>query len=127
MREIIFKDVTSRNRRKEISVYEAVENDGVVAISERYSRYTLRRRVLVDNQDDLQSWIQTNIISQKPKLRRLDIMKSHNTRLAEDLYSYIAVGNFYVLTKNEVLSFIFTESFKIRFIDLCKARECNPY
>ena len=127
MREIVFKDTTSRRRRKEISVNEAVENDGVLALSERYSRFTLRRRIPITNQCDLKKWIEKNIAPEKPKIRRLNITKSRNSELAEDLYKYTALGNFYIVTQSEILSFIFVESFKIRFIDLCKAREHNSY
>jgi hypothetical protein len=99
MRDILFKELTSIDKRKRLfSICEAIEKDGILTKLERKSIYIIKEKEQIKE------------LKNPP---RISIFKVCNTQRQEERLSWKIVGNFYVATEEKVFYIIFIHSFKI--------------
>lgn len=99
MRDILFKELTSSDKRKRLfSICEAVEKDGILTKVERRSIYLIKEKEQIKELKDLP---------------RVSVFKVCNTQRQEERLSWKVVGNFYVVTEERIFYIIFIHSFKI--------------
>ena len=123
MREVLYKSLTSLNsRKKDISLREVFEKDGVTAKTERRCFYFIKDVSHLDDQQDLQKWLnlqnQTGLVNK----RHFYIMKEHKDDLGEDKLVCKIAGTFYAVVDQSVYTIAFLHSFKVRFMKSTMSR-----
>jgi len=117
MREILFKNLTSVNRRKkDIVLKEVFEKDGVHARTERRCFYFIKAVAHLDENKDLQGWINSHGNAAKVNKRHFHIMKEHNDKMGEDKVICKIGGTFYAIINKSIYTIAFLHSFKACFI-----------
>lgn len=115
MRELIFKNLTSGDRkRKDLFIAETVERNGVKTVSQRHSIYIVKGRNKFDSKKELILWKAKNKID--PTKRHIFVFKKRDTKLKKDTFVCDVVGKFYAIFKNSVYSVAFKHSFEIDFL-----------
>jgi hypothetical protein len=114
MRELIFKNLTSEDkRRRDLYISETLEKDGVKTVTQRHSIYVINSHNKFNSPKELMQW-QSNVPADN-KMRHIFICKKHDTKLKTDTFVCDVVGKFYAVIKNEVYSIGFKHSFEIDF------------
>lgn len=116
MREVIFKNLISENlRKKEISLSEIFERNGVVAKSERRCFYYIKKVSQMEDENDLKNWIVAQDDASGSHRRHFHIMKEHRDGTGEDKLICKIAGTFYAVMNRNVYTIGFLHSFKVRF------------
>jgi hypothetical protein len=117
MREVVFKNLTSVNaRKKDIFLREVFEKDGVVAKTERRCFYYITDIIHLDNQDDLQKWLDSQGNSGAAGKRKFYIFREHSDKHGEDRLLCKILGTFHVIVDNMVYAIAFLHSFRVVFV-----------
>ncbi len=115
MRELVFKNLTSEDkRRRDLYISETLDKNGVKTITRRHSVYIIGKRSKVKDEKELmQHKIQapTNTTN-----RHVFIFKKRKTKLKKDSCICEVVGKFYAVVKNDLYSVAFKHSFEIDFL-----------
>jgi len=115
MRELVFKNMTSKGRRrKDLFICETVEENGVKTVTQRHSIYIINGHNKFDSQKGLKEW-QDKVPVDYNK-RHVFIFKKRDTKEKKDSFICDIVGKFYAVVKNEVYSIGFKHSFEIDFL-----------
>lgn len=115
MKELVFKNITSGNkRRRDLFISETVEDHGVKTVTQRHSIYIIRNCTKFNDPKELMHWQKTSPINSNK--RHIFIFKKRNTKAKEDNFICDVVGNFYAVVKDEVYSIAFKHSFEIDFL-----------
>jgi len=115
MRELIFKNLTSENkRRKDLYISETLDKDGVRTITRRHSVYIIGNRNKVKDEKELMQHKTQNPINTTS--RHVFIFKKRDTKLKKDSFICDVVGKFYAVVKNDLYSVAFKHSFEIDFL-----------
>ena len=125
MREIVFKNLTSKDpRKKDVLIKEVYEKNGVVARTERRCFYFVRKMVRFDTADDLQSWIESQgSVEQDTGKRQFHILKEHNDdNGGGDKLVCKITGTFYAIFNNSVYTIAFLHYFKVYFMKASLAK-----
>jgi len=116
MREMVFKNLTSVNsRKKDITLKEMFERNGVMAKTERRCFYFIKDITHLQTYEDVQKWLNCkNDIAIAGK-RNFYIYKEHNDDVCEDKVMCKIAGTFYAVINKDVYTIAFLHSFKVRF------------
>jgi len=113
MREMIYKNLTSDNkRRKDLFISETTEKNGVKTVTQRHSIYIINGHNKFDDPKELAHWKNKAPVSAR---RHIFIFKKHDTKEKKDSFVCDVVGKFYAVIKNEVYSIGFKHSFEVDF------------
>ena len=116
MREILFKNLTSTNsRKKDITLKEVFENNGIIAKTERRSFYLVKDVRPLDEKKDIQKWLDSQKNTGLVGKRRFHITKEHSDALGEDRVICRITGTFYAVVNKRVYTVAFLTSFRARF------------
>ncbi len=116
MREVIFKNLTSlAHRKKDILLKEVFEKDGVIAKTERRCFYFIREIATLDEDKDLNKWLDSQDKTCAMNKRHFHIMKEHNEKISEDKLICKIAGTFYAIVDKKVYTIGFLHSFKMCF------------
>ncbi|MBU1853910.1 MAG: hypothetical protein KJ957_07700 [Candidatus Omnitrophica bacterium] len=116
MRELLFKNLTSKDKtRKDLYIAETVERDGVKTITRRHSVYIVEDHSKFKNPDGLK------INKAKAQLdstnkRHVFIFKKRDTKLKKDCFICDVIGRFFAVVDSEIYSIAFKHSFEIDFL-----------
>jgi len=114
MREVLFKHLTSLGaRKKDISLMEIFQKDGVVARTERRYLYFIREISHVYDEGEVQHWMEEQSKLAPPKRRHFHILKEHNDDLGEERLVCKVAGTFYVVIGRDIYTIAFLHSFKV--------------
>ena len=117
MREVLFKNLTSVNTgKKDISLREVFEKDGIVAKTERRCFYFIKEIKHLETETDLQKWLASKDVPKGATQRQFHIMKEHNDSNLEDKIICKILGTFYAVINRSVYTIGFMHSFKVRFV-----------
>lgn len=121
MREILFKNSTSQDhKRRAILVSEAVEGEGLQALSERRCVYVIKNKVHLGNPLDLINCVSHQEDNLEPG-RHLFIKRAFNSNNGEKFFSWKIIGRFYIVMENDIYTIAFKHTFKILIHELkCK-------
>ena len=113
MREMVFKNLTSDNkRRKDLFVSETTERNGIKTVARRHSLYMVNGHNRFNTPEELAQWKSTTDTCQK---RHVFIFKKRDTKEKKDTFICDVVGKCYAVIKNEVYAIGFKHSFEIDF------------
>ena len=114
MRELLFKNITSENKkRKDLYVSETVDRDGVITTTQRHSTYILGGCNKFKSLEELAEWKKTTGL--KASKRHIFIIKKRDTSLHKDMFICDVVGRFYAVSGSDIYSIAFKHSFEIDF------------
>ncbi len=115
MRELLFKNLTSQDKkRKDLYIKEEFERDGVRTITKRHSLYIIKGRCRFSDSNEVLKF--QNSASAKRKNRHIFIYKMRDTKEKKDTFVCDVVGNVYAVMKKELYSIAFKHSFEIDFL-----------
>jgi hypothetical protein len=114
MREVLFKNlISSDSKKKDIFLREVFEKDGVIARTERRYFYLIKDIVHVEDNNEVQHWVDEQGKSSSAKKRHFHILKEHNDELGEERLICKVAGTFYAVVGKEVYTIAFLHSFKV--------------
>ena len=115
MRELVFKNLTSRDHMKrDVFVQETVERDGILASSERRCLYFIKDSIKVDNPTDLTKLVALKKQNECAK-KRFHVLKTHDSKTGVDKLICKVKGTFYAVVQDTIFCIVFVHSFKIKF------------
>ena len=114
MRELLFKDITSGDKkRKDLYVSETVNKNGVTATTQRHSTYIIGGCNKFKTLEELAEWKKAT--GQTAEKRHIFIIKKHDTKHSKDIFTCDIVGRFYAVTGCDIYSVAFKHSFEVDF------------
>jgi len=115
MKELLFKDITSENKkRKDLYVSETVNMDGVTTTTQRHSIYILGDQNKFKTLEEMAEWKKT--IGLNTTKRHIFIIKKRDTKLGKDMFICDIVGRLYAVSGFDIYSVVFKHSFEVDFI-----------
>lgn len=115
MKELLFKDITSEDKkRKDLYVSETVNRNGVITTTQRRSIYTLGTCNKFKTLEELAEWKKT--IGANINKRHIFIIKKRDTKLNKDIFICDIVGRFYAVSGCDIYSITFKHSFEVDFL-----------
>ena len=117
MREILFKNLTMvSSRKKDISLKEIFENNGVLSKTERRCFYFIKDIAPLGEGTDFQKWVDLQNKTSPVTKRHFFIFKEHNEKLGLDKLVCKIAGTFYAIINNTIYTIAFLHSFKANFV-----------
>ena len=114
MRELLFKDITSENKkRKDLFVSETFDQNGVTTTTQRRSTYIIGACNKFKNLEELLAW-KKNVGPNAGK-RHVFIIKKRDTILNKDAFICDIIGKFYAVSQCDIYSVAFKHSFEVDF------------
>lgn len=116
MRDIVFKALTSAtSKKRDLSIEETIERDGILARTERRCRYFIINKVHIDNIKDIEKLAQAKFANVPYKKRHYYVLKSHDSQHGEDKLLCKIAGMFYAIYGKDIYCIAYVHSFKIVF------------
>ena len=117
MREIYIKTSTSENhKRKNLSIIEMIDQDGVVARAEKKFAYYVSEQSPFMDQDKMKSWMDIQAQSHQKKDRHVSIRKVVDPKSGIGQMIYRVIGSFYVVQDLHVFAVVFMHSIKFDMV-----------
>ncbi|MCQ9206412.1 MAG: hypothetical protein NG740_00800 [Omnitrophica bacterium] len=114
MREIIFKNLnTPRANKRDISMEEIVERDGVVSSTKKRSMYFVREVHHMKTHDALQKWVANRQKSPGLGKKFFHILHKYSTKDHEDKLVCKMRGSFCIISDKDVYDIVFVHAIKI--------------
>ena len=121
MRELLFKNMSSWNHNKrDVSVEEAVEKDGVRAKTTRRCLYFVKEKIRVKNPMDLKNIAEIKTANDGKISRHFHILKVRDSDLGVDKLMCKVAGTFYAMVNDYLYCVVFIHTFKIAFLEMDK-------
>jgi hypothetical protein len=115
MRELIFKNlITPQSRKRDVSIEEVVEKDGLTSSTQKRSTYFIRGVHHLNSRKELKEWV-----DRKKKNAALDkkffhILREYSAREKEDKLICKMRGTFYIISNQDVYNIVFVHTIKIK-------------
>lgn len=124
MREMLYKNLTSiEKRKKEFWICESLENEKVIARTQRHCIYKVKNQTRIEDIQDLNKWIQERSTNNPPSyIKRFVVFKKSDSRTGEELFICKVIGNLYAIINGLVFSIAFMHIIKITLINLSNAK-----
>ncbi|UCD54927.1 MAG: hypothetical protein JSV93_05275 [Candidatus Omnitrophota bacterium] len=123
MRELIFKNLTTpASKKRDISVEETVERNGLVSSTKKRSIYFIRGAHHIESKGELKKWIDKR--SKNPDLNKkfFHILRDYSDKNKQDKLICKMRGSFYVVSGESVYNIVFVHAIKISYR---QARDTN--
>ena len=115
MRELVFKNLTSRDHKKrDVFIQETVTKDGVLAKTTRRCLYFVKERIPVKGNVDLKKIEAVKENSEEHK-RHFCVLKERESETGVDRLMCKVAGTFYAMVDNYLYCIVFFHTFKITF------------
>ena len=116
MRELVFKNLTSKDqKRRDLYMSEAFEKDGIRTVTHKHIMYIIGHSSQII---DTHKLLGHNITLQNPppmNIRHVFIFKKRDTKAKTESLTYDVIGRFYAVIGNELYPIAFKQSFEIDF------------
>lgn len=117
MREVLYKNIVSMSsRKKDISVKEVYEKNGITARTERRCFYYIKEITSLKEVSDPEGFIQYKNMIEPVNRRHFHILKERKDGVGEDKLICKIIGTFYIIINNCVYTIAFLHSFKVCFV-----------
>ena len=114
MREIIFKNLTTRNhRRRDLWIQERLDENGYHTEVEKRCVFLVKNHRHLSNPGAVERWVSDHLNDPHCRLRNLTVIKTENTRTGEKHFSFKAIGSFYAVLDEEVFSIGFVQTYEV--------------
>jgi len=115
MRELVFKNmVTPTAHKRDISVEEVIEKNGLVSSTQKRSIYFVRGAHRISSQLDLKDWVEKRKKDETLNRKFFHILRKYSTETKEDKLICKMRGSFYVVSGQSAYNIIFVHVIKIR-------------
>ncbi len=113
MREISIKTTTASNHhRKNLSIVELIDENGMVAKAEKKYSYYVAEQNPFGNTDEITAWANLKSQSLQKKDRHISIRKIFDPKTGVGQMVYRVIGSFYVVQNLHVFAVVFMHSIK---------------
>jgi hypothetical protein len=115
VRELLFKNITSGNKkRKDLYVSESFDRDGITTTTQRHSTYIIGACNKFKSLEALMEWKKN--AGQNAGKRHIFIIKKRDTKLGKDMFICDIIGKFYAVSNCDIYSVAFKHSFEVDFL-----------
>jgi len=115
MREVIYKHLTSTvAKKRDISVEEIVENNGLISTTLKRSLYFIRDVHRVKSEEEMKKWVEERKKSLKDSKKFFHILRNCSTKDQIDKLVCKMRGSFYVISGSAVFNIVFVHTIKIK-------------
>lgn len=123
MREIVYKNLTGKDNKKNLSIRELVSKDGVLARIERKCTYFIRDKVYVEDPNDIEPLKMLKDENSLWKKKHFHIIRKHDSYTGEDSLACKVAGNFYAIVGKYIFSIAYVHSFKMELAVVAIGKE----
>jgi|GEM_PF-571151 len=114
MRELIFKNlVAPTSRKRDISVEEIVEKNGMLSSTTKRSTYFIRGFHRIESRDELKHWIDKRKKDAGLNKKFFHILREYSDRDKKDKLVCKMRGSFYVISGESVYNIVFVHAIRI--------------
>ncbi len=115
MRELIFKNLMApAAKKRDISVEEIVEKNGLVSSTTKRSIYFVRGSHRIKSRDELKHWIDRRRKNAGLNKKFFHILREYSDRDKKDKLMCKMRGSFYVISGESVYNIVFVHAIRIR-------------
>ncbi len=115
MRELIFKNLTTlTSKKRDVSVEEVVNRNGLVSSTKKRSLYFVRGSHQITSKKDLDSWISKRKKDSGLNKKFFHILRKYSNASKEDNLMCKMRGSFYVISGQSVHNIVFVHAIKIK-------------
>jgi len=115
MRELLFKNITSGNKkRKDLYVSETINGNGITTTTQRHSTYILGGCNKFKTLEEMAEWKKSN--GHNSNKRHIFIIKKRDTKLHKDIFICDVIGRFHAASGFDIYSIAFKHSFEVDFL-----------
>ena len=113
MREIMINTKTSDNRkRKNLSIVEIIDQDGMVARAEKKYSYYVSPHNPFPDENEMKKWLSAQQQGYQKKDRHVSIRKTFDKDTGLGQMIYRVIGSFYVVQNLNIFAVVFMHSIK---------------
>lgn len=115
MRELIFKNLTTQaSKKRDISVKEVTERNGLVSSTTKRSIYFIRGIHKVKSKDELKSWLDKRKNDSNLNKKFFHILRNCSSKNKEDKLICKMRGSFCIISGNVIYNIVFIHSIRIQ-------------
>ena len=115
MRELIFKNLTtSTSKKRDISVEEVVERNGLVSETMKRSIYFIRDAHHIRSKTELEEWIERRKKDPNLSKKFFHILRNYSADKKEDKLVCKMRGSFYIISGASVYNIVFVHAIKVK-------------
>lgn len=115
MRELVFKNINAPSARKrDISVSEIVQRNGLVSTTEKRSLYFIRGAHRIKSKDELKKWVESRNQDLSLNKKFFHILRNHSDDSKEDKLICKTRGSFYILSDHIAYNIVFVHAIRIK-------------
>jgi len=114
MRELIFKNLyTPKSRKREVSVEEVVEKNGLISTTKKRSMYFVRGGCHMESQKKMQEWVANRKKNPALDKKFFHILRQYSAKSGEDKLICKMRGSFCIISDQDVYNIVFVHAIKI--------------
>ena len=114
MREILYKNLLGLdNKKRDLCVKEIISRDDFMATIERRCRYFVRKKVYLQDPNDLDKLNVLKKHNDALKKKHFHILRTHDSISGKDKFICKIAGTFYAIAGHYIFSIAYIHSFKI--------------
>jgi len=115
MRELIFKNLTTpSSKKREVSVKEVTERNGLVSSTTKRSLYFIRGVHKVHSKDELKKWLEKRKGDSDLNRKFFHILRDCSSKNKEDKLICKMRGSFCIISGNIIYNIVFIHSIRIQ-------------
>jgi len=115
MRELIFKNLTTTaSKKRDVSVEEIVERNGLISSTKKRSLYFIRGSHKIKSQKDLNEWMQKRKADNAINKKFFHILRKYSDKRKADRLMCKMRGSFYIISNDLVYNIVFVHTIKVK-------------
>ncbi len=124
MREIIFRNLTTRNRRRrDLWIQETTDENGLHAEIQKRCVFIVKAHRHLPDTESVERWIRDHSKDGRCRLRNLTVTRAENTKTGIRNLSFKAAGSFYAVMGEEVFSIGFIQTYEVNLVESAEGKE----
>ena len=118
MREIIFKNLTTKNhRRRDLWIQETADENGLHAEIQKRCVFLIKNHKRLPGEGAVERWINKHSNDRQCRLRNLTVIRTENTKEGTKHFFFKAIGSFYAVMGEEIFSIGFVQTYEVNLTD----------
>ena len=114
MREIIFRNLTTRNRRRrDLWIQETTDEDGLHAEIQKRCIFLVKNHRRFTDPTAIEQWIHDHASDPRCRLRNLTVTRTEDTKSGTKHFFFKAIGSFYAVMGEEIFSIGFVQTYEV--------------
>ena len=115
MRELIFKNLTKPTARKrDISMEEVVEKNGLVSTTKKRSMYFVRGVHHLKTKEKVEEWMSRRRKGNVSGKKFFHVLRKYSDSNKEDKLVCKMRGSFYIISEQDIYNIVFVHAIKIQ-------------